>query len=719
MEINIYQQCPCHTEKKIKFCCGKSVVTDLSNVLAKHSAGQTSSALGLLERAIEKSGPQDCLVTIQTKLLLESGDVEKARETNEKFVARNPDHMTGHLHRTLIATTEDDPVGAINSLQDLMDSIAGNSLPVSLAAPVRLVGVQMLRQPNFMAARAYLKFSVMLNPDPETSRLIEHAYQETRTVVQKTDILIETPPPGVPWEKKVTNVLRAIKRGQFRKGLRMLQKANVSFPGVHAIERGIATLNIVLHRKEAACEALSAIAGNESFSDWQRVEAQCLKNGLREDEEPLLAVKRCTHEVDDFEKLSEAAASCKQLESMHIAIDHDPFHEGPPPHAGYLILDKEIISEDADGLADLKIEDVPIVRGEVLLYDKQPDRPARLEFVKPQDTTWEESLGIVRKLFANVINSDPVIKEIDSVTQLDHETNFDWRLPVTVPRETVKRLVKEQFRKVLFENLVNLKTSMLDGHTLADAVGKPELGTAVKAFVLFLRQMNGGERFPAGLIDEMIDALSISQLAPVQLEESTTLAGVSPVIHNSIDVKKLSNDDLVALHNYSFRIRNPAVIAKTNPELIDRPETHQVISKRALMTTQAQIEPDSEKGLELLSRLRADAKRDGEPLGHLLVDEFEYRLSRSLTGKKMKDLVRAIEARHIEEPGVESRLTMVLEHFGLLDPAMLAGGPDSINQSPLDSIPASAWQMASTETLPASQTAGAADDEESNLWLPE
>ena len=296
--------------------------------------------------------------------------------------------------------------------------------------------------------------------------------------------------------------------------------------------------------------------------------------------------------------------------------------------------------------------------------------------------------------------------------QLDHETNFDWRLPVTVPRETVDRLVKEQFRKTLTEKLAKLKTPMLDDLSLSEAASKPELATAVQAFILFLHQMNGGERFPVGLVDELVKELSIKELPPVVLD-GVALDDVSPAIHASIDVEKLSDDQLVGLHHYSFRVGNLAVVAKTNPELLNRPDTHQMISKRVLLTTQAQMEPDSEKGLELLSQMRVDAKRDGEPLGHLLVDEFEYRLSRNLVGKKMKDLVRAIEARHIEEPGVESRLTMVLERYGLLDPAMLAGGPEGGSSSPLDSVPASAWQAAPAES------AVAGGEEEGKLWLPE
>ena len=185
-------------------------------------------------------------------------------------------------------------------------------------------------------------------------------------------------------------------------------------------------------------------------------------------------------------------------------LDHDPFGEGPAPRAGYLVLDKETISEDSDGLKELDLADVPMVRGELLLYGKQTDRAARIEFVKPEDVICEQSLQIVREIFADVIGGEPKLQRIDSVMQLDHETNFDWRLPVTVPRETVDRLVKEQFRKTLTEKLAKLKTPMLDDLSLSEAASKPELATAVQAFILFLHQMNGGERFPVGLVDELV-----------------------------------------------------------------------------------------------------------------------------------------------------------------------------------------------------------------------
>ena len=79
MDIDIYQQCPCHSEKKIKFCCGKEIVADLNQVLAKNAAGQSQAALDLLERTIKRTGPKDCLLTIQTHILISHGEIEKAK----------------------------------------------------------------------------------------------------------------------------------------------------------------------------------------------------------------------------------------------------------------------------------------------------------------------------------------------------------------------------------------------------------------------------------------------------------------------------------------------------------------------------------------------------------------------------------------------------------------------------------------------------------------
>ena len=717
MEIDIYQQCPCHTEKKIKFCCGKSVVVDLDSIMSKHTAGQTSSALDQLDRAIEKSGPKDCLVTIQTKLLLEAGELEKADASNELFMRSNPNHQTGHLHRAMIAVARGDLSQAIEALQDTMDSITGNSLPVNLAQPFRMVGVLLMQRMRVFAGREHLRFAESLKPDPEVRNLFERSIRGSASLIQKTDLQLGDPEPGAEWEKKFTNVLRALRRGQFRKGLALLMKADATFPNVYAIERGIAVLNIYLDRHKDAVSALEKIVSNDSLEQWKRVEAQCLINNLSEHDETLLDVVRHTFEVNDFERLKEITDSDKRLHPMPVvAFDHDPFNEGPVPRAGYFVLDKEIIEQDAEGLEDISLSDVPMVQGEVLLYGKQTDRPARLEYVKPQDSQYETMLATLKEIFADVIQGEPKEQKIDSVFQLDHESNFDWRLPETLAPETHQRLAHEKFRENLLEKVPSLKTNMLGGLTPAEAAGKPELEIQQQAYLLFLRQMNNGERFPSEVVDEFAEKLKIPPITPVVLKERE-IETMSPALQASLDIEKISDADLLRLHHYSFSIANYPVIAITNPELLNRPSTHSTVSKRVLLATQARIEPDVEKGLELLAQVRVEAKSAGEPLGMVLVEEFEYRLSRGLTGKKLKDLVHVIQTRHLEEPGVEPRMMAVLERFGLIDPQAMAGNPmDSTMQSPLDNIPATAWQTPDTASASAGSESGG---EESKLWIPE
>ena len=108
MEIDSYQQCPCQSGKKIKFCCGKDLVSDLNVVLSKERAGQSIAALEHLDRTIEKVGPRECLLTIQTHVLISHGELEKAKQSNEVLLSNHPNHITGMQQSALLALAEGD-----------------------------------------------------------------------------------------------------------------------------------------------------------------------------------------------------------------------------------------------------------------------------------------------------------------------------------------------------------------------------------------------------------------------------------------------------------------------------------------------------------------------------------------------------------------------------------------------------------------------------------
>jgi hypothetical protein len=146
MELNAYQSCPCHAERKIKFCCGKQIVDDLNLVMSLARGDQTLATLDKLERLIVEHGPKDCLLTLKTHFLITLVELEKARECNEQFLRNNPKHPVGLQHEAMICLLENNLAGGMNALQDAMDATKGTAIPVSLGKAFRMVGLELLRK---------------------------------------------------------------------------------------------------------------------------------------------------------------------------------------------------------------------------------------------------------------------------------------------------------------------------------------------------------------------------------------------------------------------------------------------------------------------------------------------------------------------------------------------------------------------------------------------
>ena len=112
------------------------------------------AGLDKLERLLKVWGEKDCLLTMQTHMLLEIGEPAKARVANERFRAKSPRHPMGLLHQALIALAERNLGGATSALQDAMDAIKGTAIPLSFANAYRLLGLAWLQAGRPFAAHA-------------------------------------------------------------------------------------------------------------------------------------------------------------------------------------------------------------------------------------------------------------------------------------------------------------------------------------------------------------------------------------------------------------------------------------------------------------------------------------------------------------------------------------------------------------------------------------
>lgn len=702
MDIDIYQQCPCHAEKKIKFCCGKSVVADLDDALSKSKAGQTSSALDQLERTIAKTGPKDCLVTIQTRLLLQAGDVAKARAANEVFQKNNPEHSSGFHHLALICAQEGDTAGAITALQDAMDAIVGNSIPVTYAQAFRLIGMQLFEQNDLFAARAHLRYADLLKEEPQTKQILLSTFQNVSSITAKTELMPELCPEGVQWEKKYKNVLRAIDRGQFRKALKMAKKADAAFPGVSTIKRTLAIINSMLGYRADAVQAWQSLADHEAPGSWDQITALTIKQYLDRVNEKKSEVLRHTFEIEDFNRLKELTTSSDQL-SPARRPDEDPFGEGNPPVAGHYLLSKPKLDVEGD---DYMLNDVPFMRGEILLYAKQTDRPARLEYIVPKTESYDQNLENLSSILGDLY-TPPNTLVIDSISELDALMSWDWILPESTSFEKHSELMEQQIRSRLMDQWMNYPMRSLGNVSPRDAVKDDAKRSDVQALLTELEHSSHRGMYPKNVIAEMREELGIEKPGLLDLADRE-IETMFMLMRANLDFENCDPAKLFHTHEFGMMVRCLPIIERTCQAMLKRTDIEDKIQKDRIYGLLSSIHDDTDTSLDYLAKARNEAKAAGRSIGTLLVQEFEFRLSRGLTDN-LKELIRTIQTRHIDEPEVEYRLTEVLMRYGLYDPTLADGEPvipPSNRRPPL-------------QTAAASDSIDGGESASGSLWIPE
>ena len=546
MDIDIYQQCPCHSDKKIKFCCGKEIVGDLNNVLAKNSAGQPAAALDLLDRTIKKTGPKDCLLTIQTHILIANGEIEKAKESNEQFLINCPGHSTGFHHRALIFLAEGKIAEAIEALQDAMDAITGNEIPISLSNAFRMLGIGLFNEGNTIAGRAHLTYALALKGDSDKEligMLHETLVSRSIPLVLKQDFPLGSPPEGVQWEKKYINVIRAMDRGQFRKGLKFLKKIDEQFPDEAIVLRGIAIVLGYLGRVDEMVPAWRRYSRHEDISLPEAVEAESIAQFF--DSELVsskVSIERVTFEVSETDGVSEQALSHARLASAG-SIEEDPFEEGPPPRMAFLVLDRDTVAS-AD---DLTLENAPQVIAELLIYGKQTDRSPRIELVTSRDARFDIVKQLVSDTFGEFLQGDATTQEVGQSNEMNELLEWRWHLPKGVTRERHAELVNANRERLVLNEWPKLVFNVLDNKSPEQVGQDPLLEIPLRALLMILESAAEGQYHKDELAGKLRDKLGLSEIEPIVASEGQRVS--SPIIQNYLDFEKLTGEQLLQIQS--------------------------------------------------------------------------------------------------------------------------------------------------------------------------
>ncbi len=726
MDIDVYQQCPCHGDKKIKFCCGKDILSDLNQVLAKNKSGQSQAALDQLDRAMSKMGPKDCLLTIKTHILITAGEIELAKEANELFLKTNPQHSTGLHHRALILLAEGKMDESVEALQDAMDSIKGNEIPISLANAFRMVGLGLYSQGKLIAARAHLIYASALkgDQDPELQQILHETLSAPSTpMVLKQDFALGRAPADVEWESKFINVGRAMDRGQFRKALKFLGKIDESFPDQPLVVRASAIVNGYLGRISEMVSGFRRFSKLEATQKLQAVEAEAIAQLFDENPlSPTVAIERITFELSETEKVTEIALSSNRM-STSGTIDADPFEEGPPPRHAFVVLDRDRVSS----VDELTLENVPSVISELLVYGKQTDRPARFECITAKDGRYDELKKLIDEDFGEFIVGEPKSTSIGESNAMSELLEWRWHLPEGVTRTQHGEMVKAHRETLILDQWTQLPFSVLGDKSPEEAAKDPALEVPLRALVLMLENATQGQFFNDQLGAKLQENLGLTDYETVDVAEDERVT--SPIQQQYLDYKKLKDEQLMQIQADAMRIGNIRVLRQVVGEALDRPD-FKGATRDMCYSMMAHFSDNDEESLEYIDKACEEATKAGRPIGLYLVQEFEFRLSRGMTDG-LPDLLTTIQQGHLDDPDVEYQLVRVLDRFGIgPDRGPLRGGPGAPGAvpppQPAAAPPAAAssgaiWTPDQSDTAPepASGSDEAPGESKSGLYIPD
>ncbi|MCH2183213.1 MAG: hypothetical protein MK108_14530 [Mariniblastus sp.] len=663
MDIDIYQQCPIHTDKKIKFCCGKGIGQELDQILAKNKSKQTKSAVDQIDRLIEKVGPRELLLVLKTHMLISKGDLEAARKSNEAFLEMIPGHPMGKQHQALILLGEADIPGGLAALQDSMDGIKGNEIPIAVANVFRMLGAALLQQGHVLAARAHLQFAQMIKgePDQQLQQLLYESYRlQGGPLLLKADYRLQQPPEGAEWEKKYLNVQRAMNRGQFRMALRILDKIDEHWPGEPVVVRSMAILTCILADVDQMAAAWRRLAELDSVPHWEAVEAEALAQLFSpQEEEDMLDVVRLSWELQDVDRAFEIADGAPFVVGTQ-APEADPFGEGPAPRHAWIVLDRDAL-ESAEGVT---LDQLPVVRGELMVFGKQTDRSARLVLVGAETEGFETVRQQVDKAFSEVTEGEAEREVVASTSRAAEALSWNWHVPVGMTREQHADLVRQQRTEQLLQTWADLPFHRLGGKTPREAAGQAELAIPLQAMVLQLEQTAQSQSGDDAHIVALRDELGMDQPELIDGPRLET-EFVSPLRQRYLDFSSLSDEQLIGLQGDAMAMGNLAVLKQAIPEILERDSLREQVPPQACYSMMARLVEDDQEGLDYLAKARQAARQAEEPVGTYLVQEFEFRLSRGLSDK-LPELLQTIQQKHLREPNVEYQLAYILEKFGLI-----------------------------------------------------
>jgi tetratricopeptide (TPR) repeat protein len=712
MSLDAYQPCPCGIDKKIKFCCGAEILDDLAKIDEALAGEQRLGALDLCNRLLEKKPDRPCLLMHKATVQMALHELDACSQTVDHLLEVAPGNPGGLAIAAMLDCQEGKAKEAVDRLQSALEEQQGKLIPVVYEA-IGIVARTLDAVGEPLAAQPYAVFQAAASGGKDRNAVmnlleLEGSGQIGLAIHGMTGLV---PAPSDSQMKAASiaefgAALRQADLGCWRKAAGMFEALAKKEPNEPAIWRNIGVCRVRCVDNAGAIEAFRRFASLKTVPRDDAVEAEAIAQYLRDPSEidtiPELTV---TYAVTDVQALHESLLSSKRVHS--VPFDPAQFREAgePAPMGMFLLLDREVPAT-ADNLTR---DNVPKVLGELLLYGKETDRPARAEFTATRAADFEAKLKHVRDVLGSFAGEKLGEEESGRMSAVAAALSINWRFPNETPLDVRKRLMQEQRTLSLLSIWPNLPMGALEGKSPRQAVADPAGQIRVQAIIL---QMDLAEPVENPDYNKLRRSLGLPVLETID-PSGVRVESLSPAKQTRLDVAKMTDDQLVGVYRRAVVTAAPRLLRKIGQEIVSRPsiDSHKEIDKGEVFDILARMSVDPNEAVGYLTKAQEVAKAKGRSPARYLLAELPYRLQR---GEELESrrILNLLTTRYAKEPGVQEALLNLLAQLGLVrvDPA---------TGRPIIMMPSGGAPAGSTTALDAAESGAAAPPPHSALWTPD
>ena len=191
------------------------------------------------------------------------------------------------------------------------------------------------------------------------------------------------------------------------------------------------------------------------------------------------------------------------------------------------------------------------------------------------------------------------------------------------------------------------------------------------------------------------------------------VTSLSPVRLTRLDVKKLSDDDLLITYQRAILYSAGRLLRKVGPELVSRPGIKGKVDFADVYELMSRLAGSSDEAIEFIRKAQEVAVAGGESPARYLMAEIPLRLERREVDE-FRRLFERLSSKHIKEPGVAQALQQLLYQLGILRPDGSMASPGPAPGAPAAAPASGLWTPDQGAPAAAAPAAGG----KSKLWVP-